>query len=47
MSIPLMKQLKEQEPHAECLVVPWNIPRLMLVNRGKPPFDNAELRRAC
>jgi peptide/nickel transport system substrate-binding protein len=46
MSIPLMKQLKEQEPNAECTVVPWNIPRQMLVNRSKPPFDNAELRRA-
>src|SRR5690349_7869005 len=29
MSIPLMKQLKEQEPNAECTVVPWNIPRQM------------------
>src|SRR5262249_31785620 len=46
MSIPLMKQIKEQAPHAECTVVPWNIPRQMLVNRSKPPFDNAELRRA-
>ena len=46
MSIPLMKQLKEQAPNAECTVVPWNIPRQMLVNRSKPPFDNAELRRA-
>jgi peptide/nickel transport system substrate-binding protein len=46
MSIPLMKQLKDQEPNAECTVVPWNIPRQLLVNRSKPPFDNAELRRA-
>jgi peptide/nickel transport system substrate-binding protein len=46
MSIPLMKQLKEHEPNAQCTVVPWNIPRQMLVNRSKPPFDNAELRRA-
>jgi len=46
MSIPLMKQLKDQAPNAECTVVPWNIPRQMLVNRSKPPFDNAELRRA-
>jgi peptide/nickel transport system substrate-binding protein len=46
MSIPLMKQLKEQVPNAQCTVVPWNIPRQMLVNRSKPPFDNAELRRA-
>jgi peptide/nickel transport system substrate-binding protein len=46
MSLPLMKQLKEQSPNAECTVVPWNIPRQMIVNRSKPPFDNAELRRA-
>ena len=46
MSIPLMKQIKEQAPNAECTVVPWNIPRQMLVNRSKPPFDNPELRRA-
>ena len=46
MSIPLMKQLKGQEPNAECIVVPWNIPRQMLVNRSKPPFDNPELRQA-
>jgi peptide/nickel transport system substrate-binding protein len=46
MSIPLMKQLKDQVPNAECTVVPWNIPRQMLVNRSKPPFDNADLRRA-
>jgi peptide/nickel transport system substrate-binding protein len=46
MSLPLMKQLKDQVPNAECTVVPWNIPRQLLVNRAKPPFDNAELRRA-
>jgi peptide/nickel transport system substrate-binding protein len=46
MSIPLMKQIKEQAPNAECTVVPWNIPRQLLVNRSKPPFDNPELRRA-
>jgi peptide/nickel transport system substrate-binding protein len=46
MSIPLMKQLKDHEPNAQCTVVPWNIPRQMLVNRSKPPFDNPELRRA-
>ena len=33
LSLPLMKQLKEQAPNAVCEVVPWNIPRQMLVNR--------------
>jgi peptide/nickel transport system substrate-binding protein len=46
LSLPLMKQLKEQQPTAVCQVVSWNIPRQMLVNRDKPPFDNPELRRA-
>src|ERR1700758_2901436 len=46
MSIPLMKQIKEQAPNAECTTVSWNIPRQLLVNRSKPPFDNPELRRA-
>ncbi len=39
LSLPLMKELKNQEPNAVCEVVPWNIPRQMLVNRDKPPFD--------
>ncbi len=46
LSIPLMKQIKEQDPKTVCVTVPWNIPRQMIVNRDKPPFDNAELRRA-
>ncbi len=46
LSIPLMKQLKAQSPNAVCETVPWNIPRQLLVNPSKPPFDNAELRRA-
>ena len=46
LTLPLMKELKSQEPKAVCEVVPWNIPRQMLVNRDKPPFDNPELRRA-
>jgi peptide/nickel transport system substrate-binding protein len=46
LSLPLMKQLKAQAPDAICEKVPWNIPRQLIVNRDKPPFDNAELRRA-
>jgi peptide/nickel transport system substrate-binding protein len=41
-----MKQLKAQSPNAVCEVVPWNIPRQLLVNPSKPPFDNLDLRRA-
>jgi peptide/nickel transport system substrate-binding protein len=46
LSLPLMKQLKTQSPLAVCETVPWNIPRQLIVNRDKPPFDNAEMRRA-
>jgi peptide/nickel transport system substrate-binding protein len=46
LSLPLMKELKNQAPNAMCETVSWNIPRQMLVNRDKPPFDNPELRRA-
>jgi peptide/nickel transport system substrate-binding protein len=46
LSLPLMKELKSHAPEAVCVTVPWNIPRQMLVNRDKPPFDNAELRHA-
>src|SRR5205085_504175 len=46
MSIQLMKQIQSQAPDAICEVVPWNIPRMFIVNRAAPPFDNPELRRA-
>src|SRR5690349_6146209 len=46
LSIPLMKQIQNQAPQAICEVVPWNIPRMLLVNRAAPPFDNPDLRRA-
>jgi peptide/nickel transport system substrate-binding protein len=46
LSIPLMQQIKSQEPQAVCETVPWNVPRELLVNRTKPPFDNPDLRRA-
>jgi peptide/nickel transport system substrate-binding protein len=46
LSLPLMKELKQQAPQAVCEKVPWNIPRQLIINRDKPPFNNAELRRA-
>jgi peptide/nickel transport system substrate-binding protein len=46
LSIPLMKQIQHQAPDAICEVVPWNIPRMLLVNRAAAPFDNPDLRRA-
>jgi peptide/nickel transport system substrate-binding protein len=46
LPLPLMKQIKTQAPHAVCETVSWNIPRQLIVNREKAPFDNPELRRA-
>ena len=46
MSIPTLKDFKEQSPQAVCQVNAANVPRTMLINPHKPPFDNIELRRA-
>jgi peptide/nickel transport system substrate-binding protein len=44
--LPLMREIKGQAPQIECGIYPWNIPRLLIINRERPPFDNPELRRA-
>ena len=46
VSIPTLKDFKEQAPQAVCEVNAANVPRTMLINPHKPPFDNIELRRA-
>jgi peptide/nickel transport system substrate-binding protein len=46
VSIPLLKDVKTQAPQAMCDLVLDNGSRTMIVNRGVPPFDNADLRRA-
>jgi peptide/nickel transport system substrate-binding protein len=46
VSIPLMKDLTKQAPRAICDLTLDNGSRALIVNREKPPFDNAELRRA-
>ena len=44
--LPLLKDIKNQEPGAVCEVTPGGISRNLIVNRDAPPFDNAEMRRA-
>ena len=39
-------EIKTQVPTAQCIVQPSNTQGNLLVNRDKPPFDNALLRRA-
>src|SRR5260370_17106222 len=46
VTIPTLKDFKEQAPQAVCQVNVGNVPRTMLINPHKPPFDNPELRRA-
>src|SRR6478752_6095645 len=43
---PTLKDFKEQAPQAVCEMSGVNVPRTMLINIHKPPFDNPELRRA-
>jgi peptide/nickel transport system substrate-binding protein len=46
VTIPTLKDFKEQAPQARCEITATNVNRTMLVNPSKPPFDNADLRRA-
>jgi peptide/nickel transport system substrate-binding protein len=46
VTIPTLKDFKEQAPQALCEINSGNVPRTMLVNPSAPPFDNLELRRA-
>jgi peptide/nickel transport system substrate-binding protein len=46
VGIPTLKDFKEQAPNAVCQQYVANVPRTMLINLHKPPFDNIELRKA-
>ena len=46
LTIPLMRDIQSQAPQAICELTPTNVSRNLIVNRDKPPFDNAEIRRA-
>jgi peptide/nickel transport system substrate-binding protein len=46
ITIPLLKDMKSQAPNAICEIKPQYVPRNLMVNREKPPFDNAKLREA-
>ena len=41
-----MKDVQAQVPTMQCLVQPSNTQGNLLVNRERPPFDNADIRRA-
>jgi peptide/nickel transport system substrate-binding protein len=46
VAVPLLKDIKAQAPQAICELVPQNIYRDLLINRGQRPFDDRDLRRA-
>jgi peptide/nickel transport system substrate-binding protein len=46
VTVPLLKDIKGQAPQAICELRTTNASINLLVNRDKPPFDNADLRRA-
>jgi len=45
-TMPLLEDIKKQAPQAQCVVTSTNVSRNVIMNPSKPPFDNAELRRA-
>src|ERR1700749_981519 len=46
VSIPLLKDVKSQDPTAVCVVAPNNVSTNIIVNSTAPPFDNIDIRRA-
>ena len=46
LTVPLLKDAKNQLPQALCEMGPVGLNRNLIVNRDKPPFDNPDLRRA-
>lgn len=46
LNAPLTKDLKQQAPKAVCEMLPTFTFSNLLVNRDKPPFDNAQIRTA-
>jgi peptide/nickel transport system substrate-binding protein len=46
VSIPLLKDVKNQAPNAVCKVEPINVATNIIVNSSNPPFDNLDIRRA-
>jgi peptide/nickel transport system substrate-binding protein len=43
---PTLNDFKAQAPNAVCTMNGVDVPRTMLINASKPPFDNPELRKA-
>jgi peptide/nickel transport system substrate-binding protein len=46
VTVPLLKDVKNQAPQANCTLATNNATTNLLVNRDAPPFDSPDLRRA-
>jgi peptide/nickel transport system substrate-binding protein len=46
VTVPLMRDIKAQAPKAVCEFKPTNVSTNLIVNRERPPFDNADIRHA-
>jgi peptide/nickel transport system substrate-binding protein len=46
VTVPLMHDIAQQRPDAICVLPAGSVSTNLVVNFTKPPFDNAELRRA-
>jgi peptide/nickel transport system substrate-binding protein len=46
VTVPLMGDVLSRSPKATCRLVPTGVSTNLIVNRDKPPFDNARLREA-
>ena len=46
VTVPLMRDIKTQMPNAICKFEPINGTLNLLINRERPPFDNADIRKA-
>jgi peptide/nickel transport system substrate-binding protein len=46
VSIPLLKDVKSQDPSAICVVEPNNVSTNIIVNSTTAPFDNPDIRKA-
>jgi peptide/nickel transport system substrate-binding protein len=46
ISVPVLKEVRAQAPHAQCQLRGSNVSTNLIINRDAPPFDNPDLRRA-
>src|SRR4030081_3590972 len=46
VTIPMIKDVKNQAPKAVCVIEPNNVSTNIIINSSSPPFDNLDVRRA-